>query len=146
MKKKKEIWGFDKSKLQQWFLYWLVLGVGLLMLVFLITSTWIGVEVKERCQTAKSKYEGDCVEVLIETVENEEESNRTRNYGIWALGQLGDERALPLLKDMYTGVIPDREPYDEGISQYELKKAIALLEGGFNATAWVWRDGVEKME
>ena len=72
---------------------------------------------------------------------NEDEDFRTRNYAIWSLGQLGDKQALPALEKFYTGNIPEREPYDEGISQYELKKAIALLQGGANVTAVVWRRG-----
>lgn len=136
----KKTWmGSNEKTLKRWVLYGLLMGAGMMVLVFLITSSLIGVEVRERCQTAISKYEGDCVEVLMVTVASEEESFRNRNYGIWALGQLGDTRAMPLLESMYTGNIPEREPYDDSISQYELKKAIALVGGGFNATAWVWR-------
>jgi hypothetical protein len=29
---------------------------------------------------------------------------------IWALGQLGDDRALQMLEHFYTGDIPDRAP------------------------------------
>ena len=136
---KKTLVGFEKDKYKRWMLYGALMGMGMMMLVFLIISTMIGADVRERCRTASVKYEGDCVEVLMATAANEEESFRTRNYGIWALGQLGDARALPLLQSMYTGIIPEREPYDGGISQYELKKAIALAEGGYNVGAWVWR-------
>lgn len=127
------------NNIKNWVLYWVVVGVGAFVLLFLVTSTWIGVDVKQRCQLAQGKYEGDCVEALMATVEGEENSLRERNYAIWALGQLGDSRALPVLRKLYTGNIPDREPYDETLSQYEMKKAIKLLDGGFNATAWVWR-------
>lgn len=142
-KKEKKIFGFYIRQLQQWFLYWLVLGVGFIVLVFLITSTWIGVSVHEKCLVAEGKYGGDCVESLMATLDDQVASNRERNYAIWALGQLGDERALPVLNKYYTGVIPDREPYDMTLSQYEMKKAIKLLDGGFNATAPVWRGGLE---
>lgn len=137
----KKVFGFDKKRLIQWGLYWLVLGVGFFVLIFLITSTWIGVSVKQRCTRAEGKYGGDCVEAMVELVQDEEESYRERNYAIWALGQLGDKRALPVLEGKYTGVIPEREPYDEGISQYELKKAIKWMSGGVNISAMVWRKG-----
>ncbi|MBN1162473.1 hypothetical protein JXA34_01875 [Patescibacteria group bacterium] len=139
MKKTKEIFGFDKAMLTKWFLYWSVLGTGFFILTFLITTTWIGVDVRERCMMAQSKYEGDCVGALTKVVDNQESSNREKNYAIWALGQLGDKRALPVLLKYYTGKIPDREPYDAGISQYGLKKAIKLIDGGFNISAVVWR-------
>lgn len=145
MKKTKKILGFDKEKLTQWFLYWLVLGFGFFILIFLITSTWIGVDVRERCLAARSKYEGDpafagqdCVEALIQVVDSEDNSFRERNQAIWSLGQLGDERAREVLEKYYTGNIPEREPYDDGLSQYEMKKALKLVDGGFNITHLVW--------
>lgn len=128
------------NKYKDWFFYWLVVGVGFVALFFFITSSWIGVSVKEKCFVATAKYSNtDCVLALTDQLQDESISFRERNYAIWALGQLGDNRALSVLKNMYTGNIPDREPYDDGISQYELKKAIKLVEGGFNATAFVWR-------
>lgn len=128
------------NKYKEWFFYWVVVGIGFVVLFFLVTSSWIGASVNEKCLVATAAYSNDdCVLALIAQVHDEGASNRERNYAIWALGQLGDKRALSVLKDMYTGKIPDREPYDDGISQYELKKAIKLVEGGFNATAFVWR-------
>ncbi|MGD9129239.1 MAG: hypothetical protein PVJ09_02015 [Candidatus Woesebacteria bacterium] len=142
MKKNKDIFGFNKEKLKQWFLYWAVLALGLFLLVFLITGTWIGVEVKERCMMAQSRYEGDCVEALIQVVDGDENSFRERNYAIWTLGQLGDEKAREVLEKHYTGVIPEREPYDKGLSQYELQKSLKLLDGGFNVTHLLWNADV----
>lgn len=139
MEKNNNILGFDKEKLTRWFLYWGLVGVGLFVLVFLITTTWIGVSVKEKCLVAKGKYSGDCVDALVKVVDSEDNSFRERNYAIWALGQLGDKKALGVLNKYYTGIIPEREPYDNGLSQYELKKAINLLESGFNLSAIVWR-------
>jgi len=56
---------------------------------------------------------------------------------------LGDSRALPTLQKYYTGNIPNREPLDGVISQYELKKAINLTSGGVNLTAIFWRYGID---
>lgn len=54
---------------------------------------------------------------------------------VWALGQIGDARALPVLQEYYTGNIPPRESPERVISRYELKKAIHLLRGGWNVRA-----------
>jgi hypothetical protein len=133
--------GFPKEKLMQWFWYWLLVGMSTIVLFFLITFSWIGYDVRDKCGVAKAKYEGDCTEALIKTVDDESNLLRERNESIWALGQLGDRRALEVVQKYYTGEIPDREPYDEVLSQYEMKKAIKLLDGGFNAGAFLWRKG-----
>lgn len=137
MNKNKKVLGFDKDKLKKWFLYWTTLTTGFLVLVFLITITLIGIDVKERCLTAQGKYEGDCVEALIQTVDGDINSLKERNYAIWALGIIGDERARPVIEKYYTGEIPDREPYDQTLSQYEMKKALKLL-GKFNPNHLFW--------
>lgn len=123
--------------------YIAAVGVSIGLLFFVVCCTWIGFDVKNQCQEAKREYpaETDCVGALMTLVQDEGKSFRTRNSAIWALGQSGDKRALPVLEKYYTGVIPDREPLDKSLSQYELKKAIALVKGGFNMTAFVWRFG-----
>lgn len=121
-------------------LYLFALGVSLFCLFFIITGVWIGHEAKRLCQEAKWEYQqNDCVEALIATLDDENQGFRKRNHAIWALGQFGDDRALLVLKKYYTGNIPDREPLDEVISQYELKKAVDLTSGVTNIAAWMWR-------
>lgn len=117
-------------------------GISLLVLLFVIGTTWIGFTVKNLCKTAQWEYQGDCTTALIAQLQDEERGYKARNDAIWALGQLGDERALPVLQSYYTGNIPDREPLDGSISQYELKKAINLTSGGANITAIFWRYGI----
>lgn len=122
------------------FLYLLAIGASIFLLFLMITGVWIGHEAKKLCQEAKWEYkQEDCVEALMMTLNDEKQGYRTRNHAIWALGQLGDDRALPVLQKYYTDNIPDREPLDEMISQYELKKAINLTSGGLNIIAWMWR-------
>ncbi len=122
------------------FLYLLAIGTSIFLLFLMITGVWIGHEAKKLCQEAKWEYkQEDCVEALIMTLNDEKQGYRTRNHAIWALGQFGDDRALPVLQKYYTDNIPDREPLDEMISQYELKKAINLTSGGLNIIAWMWR-------
>jgi hypothetical protein len=117
-----------------------VIGISIILLFFVITSVWIGYDVKQQCLDAKREYgKQDCVEALITLLNDEHRGYRVRNNAIWALGQLGDERALPTLQTYYTGNIPPREPLDGTISQYELKKAVNLVRGGVNITAPFWR-------
>ena len=137
--KASQILGVPWPKFKSWLGYWLLVAGGLIVLVFLVTTTWIGVDVRERCLVAKNRYAGDCVAAMIQLVDDESNSFAERNGSIWALGQMGDVRAKAVLEKYYTGNIPDREPLDAGISQYELKKAIALVNGGFNATHFVWQ-------
>jgi len=119
--------------------YFIAIGISIFFLFFFITTVWIGYETNNLCQNAKWQHGGDCMEALITQLEDEHQGFRDRNHAVWALGQMGDERALPILKKYYTGKIPRREPLDEMISQYELKKAINLVGGGTNIGAWIWR-------
>ena len=125
-------------------LYLAAIGASIFLLFFVIACTWIGYEVKNQCQMAQYKYKGDCVEVLIAVLKDEKNTYHQRNDAIWSLGQLGDKRALPVLKSFYTGKIPAREPYNKMISQYELRKAINLAGGGINISAFIWRNGIGK--
>jgi len=130
---------------KQKLLYLLAIGASIFFLFFFITCSWIGYEVKGQCQDATGEYGGnfnsrtDCVNALASLLNDEKKSFRDRNRAIWALGQLGDNRALPTLESYYTGNIPEREPLDQTISQYELKKAVNLAGGATNLSAFVWR-------
>lgn len=69
---------------------------------------------------------GDDVEALIRYVQSEQHSLGERNRAVWALGQLRDPRALPVLEAAFTG-----EPCDHArfLCQRELEKAIELCHG-----------------
>src|SRR3972149_8151924 len=122
----------NKNAVLEWLWYWALIGAGTFVLFFLISSTWIGYTVREKCLLAQGRYQGDCVETLIAHLQDANNPIGERNSAIWALGQLGDTRALPVLESYYTGNIPNREPWDKTISQYELKKAIKLASGSLN--------------
>jgi len=122
--------------------YSIAIATSIFLLFFFIGSVWIGYEAKSLCQQAQWQYDGDCVEALIAQLDDRHQGFRNRNHAIWALGEIGDSRALPILEKYYTGNIPNREPLDDMISQYELKKAINLARGGTNITTWVWRWGI----
>jgi hypothetical protein len=130
----------QKARLKN--LVFCVAGIGFLMLlfVFFVTASWIGYEVKEVCEEATLKYEGDAVEALTGLLEDEGADMRARNSAVWALGQLGDARALPAVKKHYKGNESGAR-CDRGaeLCQYEIFKAVKLLEGGLNISAFVWR-------
>jgi hypothetical protein len=92
--------------------------------------------VREISATATKEYPGDRIEALITYVKSENHSLRQRNRAVWALGQIGDKRALPVLEKSYTGEPCDHE---NCLCQGELQKAIKACKGGFNATAWLPR-------
>ena len=127
------------KNLKRLFFYTIVAIFIVFILFFLLTCTQIGDSVQTQCQKAKAEYNGDCTEALIDILNDENQSFKTRNAAIWALGQLGDNHALPVLQSYYTGNISSKEPINEVISQHELKKAINLTSGGFNITAVFWR-------
>lgn len=131
------------KEIQSQLFFWGAIGFSIVGLFFVIGCTWIGFDVKTRCQDAKGEYGGSCVEALITQLNDENNGFRSRNSAIWALGQLGNSKALPVLQSYYTGKIPDREPLNRVISQYELKKAINLTSGGKNITAIFWRYGID---
>lgn len=125
------------------------IGIGLLglfiagVIIFVITSLWIGSDVRRYCKTAKKRYPGTCVSALTEIVLDESMPYRDRNHAIWALGQLGDPKALTYLNKYNTGKITEKESIDTALSQYELTKAIKLMQGGLNLTALVWRYNIK---
>ena len=92
--------------------------------------------VQEIARTAVHHYPGDRVEALMKYAESPNHSLAQRNRAVWALGQIGDKRALPLLENHRTG-----QPCDHGsaLCQREIAKAIDACNGAFNATAWLPR-------
>jgi len=121
-----------------------VTGISIFLFLLVISLAWIGFDVKTQCQDARREYGNDCADALTSLLNDTNRGFRARNSAIWALGQLGDRRALPTLQRYYTGNIPPREPLDEVISQYELKKAINLTSGGINLPAFFWRHGIDR--
>ncbi len=111
-------------------------GIVLILAAFAMVSWSIRSGVKEISAKAVQEYPGDRVEALIAFVESENHSLMLRNRAVWALGQIGDRRALPMLKGFYTAGPCE---HDRALCQGELQKAIKLCEGNFNATAWLPR-------
>ena len=91
---------------------------------------------------ATQKYPGDKVEALMMSVELKEYGYNAHLYSannraFWALGQLGDKRALPFLRNLLTGEPCDHET---NLCQGEIKEAIQRLESNqFNLPKFLFR-------
>ncbi len=127
------------AKLKKILLISTLSGVALALVFFLCILGIIYRDVKATCLKAQKEYQEDCVNSLIKLVQSEERTFKERNTAIWALGQLADKRALPVLENYYTGNTSLKEPPDKALSQYELKKAIQWCEKG-NVTSWMYRN------
>jgi len=124
----------------------LLRGIAIVLLVCVVgilgLSLSIESGVKKICGTATRAYPGDKVEALMKFVKSDEygydaHRYRANNRAFWALGQLGDERALPFLRNLLTGEPCDHET---NLCQGEIQKAIRKLEGnGFNLPKFLWR-------
>lgn len=124
----------------------LLRGIPIVLLVCVVGialfSLWIELSVKKVCAAATQKYPGDKVEALMTFVETKENSYRANiysanNHVFWALGQLGDKRALPFLKKLVTGESCNHET---NLCQGEIKEAIHKLERNqFNLPKFLWR-------
>jgi len=115
-----------------------VLFYGVLSVLVLFVGISFGIRsaVKEMSTEATKEYPGDRVEALIAYVRSENHSLKKRNRAVWALGQIGDNRALAVLESFYTGGGCDHE---KQLCQRELKHAIHGCKGGLNLTAWLPR-------
>ena len=130
-----------QKKLSYKLLFLFLVISGVVFFTFIISSTIIGLGVRERVEIASSYYFGDHVEVLIRFLDNpEKHSIKDRNSAVWALGQLGDKRALPVLKKYYTGEICSHETE---LCQCELENAIKHIESGFNITRFIWKSSLK---
>ena len=123
------------------FLYFFIILIVVILAGFSFICWDIGIEVKSIAEEASQKYPGDTVDALIAFVDSKDNNTRRRNHAVWALGQLGQKKALPVLVKYYHG--GPNDPTRE-LSQYELKKAIKACKGGLNLTAWTWRWYVNK--
>jgi len=123
----------------RWLRHWGPL-VGLAVLVlavvgFMALGWWIQIGAREMGTAAMREFPGDRIEALMALVQSERHTLAQRNHAVWALGQLRDARALPVLQTYYTGRPCDHARY---LCQSELKKAIRLLKSeGFDPMRWL---------
>ena len=117
-------------------------GAMLLVVLFCLSLVHIYSGVKMRCDDARHEFGGDSVEALMALIESDSSSFKEKNNAIWALGQLGDRRAVLFLEKLIT----DEEqppPYDSSkyIVQYSVRKALRSCKGGEpHLTKWMYRE------
>jgi hypothetical protein len=126
-----------QKKFLRYFLYFLGFFLVLFLAFVAVTYAVIFREVRNTCNSAVKTYQTNCIDSLVKVLDAPDKSIKEKNDAIWALGQIADRRSLPALKKLYTGQIPEREPLDKVISQYEIKKAIHWTENG-NWTGWMY--------
>jgi hypothetical protein len=115
------------------------ISVGLFVVLFALfwmAEILIGTGVRQFSQLAQDRFRSDRILALIQMVECETCAMEDRNHAVWALGQLADHRALPVLEKHYTD-----KPCNHGneVCQYELGKALRLVRSGHNTEAVFWR-------
>lgn len=112
------------------------IGLVLVAAVLLGSALLIASGVHAASEAALLEQPGDRVLALMAYVESPKHTLRERNRAVWALGQLGDARALAVLETNFTGKDCD---HARALCQYELTKAIRLCRGAANVAAAVWR-------
>ena len=116
----------------------LICAIGITLL-----SLYIELGVKQVCHKATQAYPGEPVDALMKCVVSSEtgynaQLYKENNRAFWALGQIGDQRALPFLRGLVTDEPCD---HDTNVCQGEIMEAIQKLEDRqFNLPAFLWRD------
>lgn len=132
----------SKSRLRRILVRGVLIFLLACVVVIISLSLWIELELKEICEAATQKYPGDKIEALVMSVQTEvygynAHLYKANNRAIWALGQLGDKRALPFLRNFLTGQPCDHET---NLCQGEIQEAIQKLERNqFNLPKFLWR-------
>ena len=129
-----------KTNLRKFILYVILIGLAAFIILFAISLRMIYSGVESICEIASNKFETDNVESLISLIESDEFSFKQKNKAIWALGQIGDRRALPLLQKLDTDEIQEK-PLDSDLYlvQYSVEKAIRQIDSDFIITRWMYR-------
>ena len=113
---------------------WILVLVGVLIIGLAVGALALGLWTTQfgATQVARQAMDDnpgvDRVEALIAIVDSAAYTPEERTKAVWALGQLKDPRALPVLESHYTGEPCDHE---RRICQYELKKAILKCRGEY---------------
>ena len=105
------------------------------VLVLLLCATYyVENQVQGVCKTATRLYPGDKVDAVILLAQRDAMCTKEKARALWALGQLGDRKALAFLRSNYGNRTEDT------ICNYEAKFAIKKLEEGrFNLPGFLWR-------
>ena len=129
-----------KTNLQKFILSVILIGFAAFCILCAISLSMIYSGVESICEIASNKFESDNVEALISLIKSDEFSFKQKNKAIWALGQIGDRRALPLLQKLDTDEIQKKPIHsDKYIVQYSVEKAIRQIKSDFIVTRWMYR-------
>lgn len=106
--------------------------LGLLAIGLLGIHLWIGKSVRNHIEIARAKYPGSAEDALIALMTDPGNSYYVRTHkGVWTLGQIRSEKALPILKEAFRND-PKGETcigkHDSMLCQYEIHKAIQAIE------------------
>ena len=114
-------------------------GAALLTLLVLILAG-IVVSIRSGLQRfsdeAVARFPGDRADALIQVVDCDTCTLEDRNHAVWALGQMSEERAIWVLRRHFDG-----QPctHTTRLCQYELRKAIRMIETRQRRAGPVWR-------
>ena len=117
-------------------------AVIIIPLVLIAVSLWvINAKVDEMVAAAMSRYDGDPVACLQRLALDESAPYVDRNDAIYALGQIGSKRSLPVLRSLDVE-IEQEKPWGQSryIVQYEVEKAIRQINSAFIVTRWMYRE------
>lgn len=116
----------------------IVSSFAILILLLLIVTYVVEKEVQETCKKAVSVYPGDKIQALINVSKNESSCTKDKSMALWALGQLGDKKALAYLVENFEG------KEESNVCVYEAQKAIEKIENeSFNLPGFLWRSVLE---
>jgi hypothetical protein len=121
------------SKIASWIS---AIVVGILLVIYLGVSLMIGWGINKESRSAMAQFSGDRIEALMALVDCQDCKLEDRNHAVWALGQLKDKRALPVLYKYRTGKPCN---HSQQICQYEIGKAIRWTEGNSYMLPQIWR-------
>lgn len=108
------------------------------IIVLLVVTYKVESQVQETCKMAVSVYPGDNIQALINVIKNENTCTRDKSKALWALGQLGDKKALPYLIENFNGI------EETDICIYEAQFAIEKIKNeSFNLAGFLWRAVLE---
>lgn len=108
-------------------LAWIAAAVAAIFALGAGLEGFIVYQARSESASAISRFGLNQVDALIAQLECASCTMKERNRAVWALGQLGDQRAFAPLKAHLTGKPCDHSKY---LCQHELTKAIRHLERG----------------
>jgi hypothetical protein len=123
-------------ELVRWWPIGLACGVAIAVAGVMGMLWYIQGTAHDEAAKAQRRFGGDRVQALIQTVEADTLPLRERNRAVWALGQLRDPRALPVLRAHHTGA---ECQHDRFLCQEEIEKAIGLITGERTFGGWLSR-------